>query len=294
MIFITPREIKAEARHFFRKSGTLPPLGAMSALALLVAASCKSVASAFFSLPSLGFITASSIVTPDTPVGSVLSEQMTASAYSALKLAGAFACDLLMLAVLAPIAAGLFLCVMRAVSETELPNFGSRRGLSAFSAGGFGHFFTTANQYRRAAALAFSMTLRAAVKIAFVALPLWAVSERGGTLAFAAAYLPDGFPLLPTAGAVSALFALLALYDSSRRFAVASYYIGDTSLTLHMAARRSAALTHGHRAETSALMLSFAGWWVIGFLTLGIVLALYALPYYMCCKTVLIKKIGSN
>jgi hypothetical protein len=275
-----------------RRAGILPPLAAMSALLLLAAASCKTAAKAFFALPALDFITSNSLLSSDTPVGSVLAEQTTDEAYAALRLTESFAGDLMILAVIAPLAAGLLLCVLRAVRETELPDFGIRRGMSPFSAGGLGRFFASAGDYRRAVALISSMTLRTAISFAFIAAPLWAVAESDELLAPAAAYLPRGFPLLPLACALSAAFAVLGLCVFSRRFAVAALYVGDSTLSLRGAAKRSAALMRGHKIEAAALTLSFTGWWIAGFLTLGIALAFFALPYYLCCYASLMHRIG--
>ena len=270
----------------------MPPLAAMSALLLLAAASCKTAAKAFFALPAVDFITNSSLLPSDTPAGSVLAEQTTDEAYAALRLAESAAGDLLILAVTAPLVAGLLLCVLRAVRETELPDFGIRRGLSPFSAGGLGRFFASAGDYRRAVALISSMALRTAIRLAFIAAPLWAVAESDGLLASAAAYLPRGFPLLPLACALSAAFAASGLCVFTRRFAAAALYIGDSSLSLRAAAKRSAALMRGHKLEAAALALSFTGWWIAGFLTLGVALAFFALPYFLCCYASLMHRIG--
>ncbi len=293
----TPREVKAEAKRFLRSSGALPPLAAMSVLIFLVAAACKTVVSAFFALPSIDFIAASSTAAPETPFGSVLTEQMTPAANAALDSAGALAGDLLMLAALTPLAAGLLLCVIRAVREETL--FDGRtmytpekRGLSPFSAGGLGHFFASADAYRRASALGAVTVLRCAFHVALAVLPIWAVSERGGRLAFLSAFMPESFPFLPTACALSAIFVVLGLYSRARNFAAAPLYVSDPALTLRQAAKRSAETMRGHKAEAAALMLSFAGWWAVGFFTLGIVAAIYVLPYYLCCHTVFLKQTG--
>lgn len=277
-----------------QKSGTLPPLAAMSAIALLVAASCKTAAKVFFTLPSIAFVTAGSTITPDTPLGSVLTEQMTDAAFTALDIAAALAGDLLMFAVLAPLAAGMMLCVLRSACESELPLTGAQRGLSSYGAGGLGYFFATAHNYRRALTLAASMVMRAAIWTAITALPLWAVSERERVLAFTKAYLPAGFPLLPAAVVLSVLISLIGLYVRTRRYAASLIYIDDPSLSLRAAARRSAKLTRGHRAEAAMLELSFILWWAAGFFSLGIVLALYTLPFYLCCRVVFFRHIEAQ
>ncbi len=260
-------------------------------MALLVAASCKTAVKAFFTLPSIGFITAGSTITPDTPVGSVLTEQMTGAAFAALDIAAALSCDLLMLAALAPIAAGMMLCVLRAARESELPGTGTQRGLSSYGAGGLGYFFATARNYRRALTLATSTVMRVAFWTALTVLPLWVVTERDKVLAFAEAYLPAEFHLLPVAIALSALTALIGLFVRTRRYAASLIYVDDPTLSLRAAARRSAKLMRGHRAEAAAFELGFLLWWAAGFFTLGIVLALYALPYYLCCRVIFYRRI---
>lgn len=245
-------------------------------------------------MPSIGFITTGSTITPDTPVGSVLTEQMTGAAFAALDTAAALSGDLLMLAALAPIAVGMMLCVLRAACESELPGTGSQKGLSSYGAGGLGYFFANARNYRRALTLATSTVMRTVIWTALTVLPLWAVSERDGVLAFADVYLPTGLPLLPIAIALSVLTALTGLCVRTRRYVASLLYIEDPSLSLRAAARRSAKLMRGHRAEAAALELGFILWWAAGFFTLGIVLALYALPYYLCCHVMFYRRIEAQ
>lgn len=263
----------------------------MATVAVLVAMACKSVVKAFFSLPSLEFVTASSSITPDTPVGSILTEQITVPAMTALDMAAAVSSDLLTLALLAPIIAGMMLCALRATSEFDLNLTSSRRGLSSYCAGGLGYFFASAHNYRRALALATSAVLRAVFWFALVLLPLWAVSEAGGMLAFAAAYIPAGFPLLPAAIALSLFFLLLGFFMRTRRYLVSPIYIENPELTLRESARRSAKLMHGHRMAAASLELGYIAWWLLGFFTLGIVLALFVLPYYLCCRAIFYRRI---
>jgi len=263
----------------------------MAATALLAASACKSAAKTFFTLPSLEFITVSSSITPESPVGSILTEQITDSAMRALDFAAAISGDLLMLTLLAPIIAGMILCVLRATSESELNLSQTRRGLSSYGAGGLGYFFATAQNYRRALALATSAALRAIFWGALVLLPIWAVSERHGRLAFAAEYLPAGFPLLPVACVLSVFFAILGFFLRTRRYLTTPIYIENAELSLRESARCSATLMRGYRAAAASIELGFTAWWLIGFFTLGIVLALFTLPYYLCCRVIFYRRI---
>ena len=61
-----------------------------------------------------------------------------------------------------------------------------------------------------------------------------------------------------------------------------------------MAKVGSAKLTRGHRAEAAMLELSFILWWAAGFFSLGIVLALYTLPFYLCCRVMFFRHIEAQ
>lgn len=48
---------------------------------------------------------------------------------------------------------------------------------------------------------------------------------------------------------------------------------------------------HGHRMAAASLELGYIAWWLLGFFTLGIVLALFVLPYYLCCRAIFYRRI---
>jgi len=246
----------------------------------------------FFTLPSLEFVTASSTVSPDTPVGSILTEQLTEPAMWALDMAAAVSSDFLTLALVAPTVAGMILCILRAYAESELGVYPSARGISSYAAGGLGYFFAGTQNYRRAFALAGSAVFRIVLWLILVVLPIWAAAELdSGVLVPFAVYLPAGFPVLPFAIVLSALFLLLGLFIRVRRYLAAPIYIENPNLSIAESARCSVELMRGYRAAALSLELGFISWWLLGFFTLGIMLALFVIPYYLTCRVVFYRRV---